>query len=131
MKTTGENTPELKIPVRAKVTFNLSFPKRVAFAQRDGELLSRVVRFPTRRGDPPTLAEFDDPDNLLDIEVLPVRGPTTPVRMGIRKDAQAKASDGAPHKLFVQTDDPDQPRIELEYRVNTEVPSQAMLSPGR
>lgn len=131
VKTTGENTPELKIPVRAKVTFNLSFPKRVAFVQRDGALLSRVVRFTTRRGDPPKLGKFDDPDNLLDIEVLPARGPTIPVRMGIREGAQAKASDGAPHKLFIETDDPDQPRIELEYSVNTRAPTKAMISPGR
>lgn len=116
--TTGENTPELKIPVHASVAFNLRYPKRFGFTRRDGKLLEQTVRITTRHGDAPKIGKVEDPDGLLDIEVLEPEGPTTSIRVRVREDERTKQDAGVPHTLIVHTDDPDEPRLELEYRVS-------------
>lgn len=122
--TTGENTPELKIPVHASVAFNLRYPKRFGFTRRDGKPLEQTVRITTRRGDAPKLGKIEDPDGLLDIEVLAPEGPTTSIRLRVREGEPTKQADGAAHTLIVHTDDPDEPRLELEYRVTAAAATQ-------
>jgi len=130
VKTTGENTPELKIPVRASVAFNLRYPKRIGFVRRDNKPLERTIRISTRRGDAPKIGKVVDPDDLLDIEVLEAEGPTTSIHMRVRDDAAAKAGEGVPHTLLVHTNNPDEPVLELEYRVTSPVRAQrATVSP--
>jgi hypothetical protein len=129
--TTGENTPELKIPVHATVAFNLRYPKRFGFTRRDGKPLEQTVRITTRRGDAPKLGKVEDPDGLLDIEVLEPEGPTTSIRVRVREDEPTKQDDGAPHRLIVHTDDPDEPRLELEYRVTAAVAARQKKLPSR
>lgn len=117
VETTGENTPELKIPVRATAAYNLRYPKRFGFRVRDGERPERTIRISTRRGDAPKIKKVVDPDELLDIEVLESEGPMTSIRMHVREQAVAKAGGGTWHTLLVHTNDPDEPRLELEYRM--------------
>ncbi|MCB9718899.1 MAG: hypothetical protein H6712_33960 [Myxococcales bacterium] len=117
VETTGANTPELVIPVRASVATNLRYPRQFGFSWRDGELLERTIGISTRRGDAPAIEEIEDPDGLLEIEVLEPRGPTTSIRMRVRADQRAKAEPGVRHTMIVHTNDPDEPRLELEYRV--------------
>jgi hypothetical protein len=119
--TTGENTPELKIPVHASVAFNLRYPKRFGFTRREGKPLVQTVRITTRRGDAPKIGKVEDPDGLLDIEVLEPEGPTTSIRMRMREGEPTGQVDGVPHTLIVHTNDPDEPRLELEYRVTAAV----------
>jgi hypothetical protein len=122
--TTGESTPELKIPVHASVAFNLRYPKRFGFTRRDGRPLEQTVRITTRRGDAPKLGKVEDPDGLLDIEVLEPEGPTTSIRVRVREDEPTEQDEGVPHTLIVHTDDPDEPRLEIEYRVNAAAAAQ-------
>lgn len=129
--TTGENTPELKIPVHASVAFNLRYPKRFAFTRRDGKPLEQLVRITTRRGDAPKIGKVEDPDGLLDIEVLAPEGPTTSLRVRVREDGSTKHADGVRHTLIVHTDDPDEPRLELEYRVNPPAAARQKKLPPR
>lgn len=117
VETTGDNTPQLTIPLRANTAFNLRYPKRIAFSWRQGQLLERTINISTRRGDAPKIAKVEDPDGLLDIEVLESVGPTTGIRMAVREDQQAELEPGVPHGLVVHTNDRDEPRLELEYRV--------------
>lgn len=126
VETTGENTPELTIPVRASAALNLRYPKRFGFAWRGGELQERTIRISTRRGDAPKIKKVVDPDDLLDIEVLEPQGPMTSIRMRVREDQVAKANEDVPHTLVVHTNDPDEPRLELEYRVMAQQAPQRM-----
>ena len=64
IETTGDNTPELKIPVRANATPNLRYPKRFGFRMRDGQHLERTIRISTRRGDAPKVKKVVDRDEL-------------------------------------------------------------------
>ncbi len=119
VETTGDNTPELKIPVRASATYNLRYPKRFGFRVKDGEPPERMIAISTRRGDPPKINKVVDPDGLLDIEVLEPKGPITNIRARVREDAMDKAGEGTWHTLFVHTDDRDEPKLELQYRMTT------------
>ena len=51
--------------------------------------------------------------------------------MRVREDELAKQDDGVPHTLIVHTDDPDEPRLELEYRVPASVAVQQKKPPSR
>lgn len=120
VKTTGENTPELTIPVRASVAFNLRYPKRFGFSWHEDGWRERTVRISTRRGDAPQIEKVEDPDDLLEIEVLEPEGPITAIRMHVRvpnEGKPTKADQGKLHPLYVHTNDPDEPRLTLEYRV--------------
>lgn len=115
--TTGENTPELTIPVRASVAFNLRYPRRFGFSWHEGAWRERTIRISTRRGDAPRIDEVEDPDDLLEVEVLEPEGPITAIRMRVREGKPSKGDQGVLHPLYVHTNDPDEPRLKLEYRV--------------
>jgi hypothetical protein len=115
IETTGDNTPQLVIPVRASAAYNLIYPKRITFARREGGPLEQTIRISTRRGDPPEIGKVEDPDGLLDIEVLPAQGTSVGIRMRVREDQVAKLEERTAHELVVHTSDPDEPKLELAY----------------
>jgi hypothetical protein len=123
VETTGENTPELVIPVRASAATNLRYVRNVRFNRKNGELQERVVRISARDGEAPTLEKVIDPDRLLDSEILEPRGAMASVRLSVREDAWAKLDEEArkkPHRLIIHTDDREEPRIEISYRIALE-----------
>jgi hypothetical protein len=119
VETTGEHTPRLTIPVRASAAHNLIYPKRVTLTPNDGGQLEEDLRVSTRRGDPPKIGKLEDPDGLLDIEVQAPKGPTVTIRLRARADGTAKVDERVRHKLWVHTNDPDEPKLELEYNLGT------------
>jgi len=117
IETTGEHTPTLTIPVRASAVSNLVYPKRVTLTRRGDGPFEQNLRVSTRRGDPPKIGKVEDHDGLLDIEVLAPDGPTVAIRLRLRDTA--KVDERAAHKLLVHTNDPDEPKLELEYKLKT------------
>lgn len=130
VKTSGENTPELTIPVRASVALNLRYAKQFRFTRRDGKLLDRTIRISSRRGDAPKISKVEDPDGLLDIEVLEAQGPMASIRMRVLEDQLVAIDVGTPHTLIVHTNDRDEPKIELEYRIMAERPAGGAGTPA-
>jgi hypothetical protein len=120
VKTTGENTPELMIPVQASVALNLRYVNKLRFSYREGKLQERVLRISARQGDAPKIKKVEDADGLLDIEVLEPEGPMASVRLTVR-EAQLQGltpeARTAIHKLIVHTSDKQEPRLEIEYSV--------------
>jgi hypothetical protein len=119
IETTGEHTPQLTIPVRASAVTNLVYPKRVVLTRRGDGPFEHELRVSTRRGDPPKIGKVEDPDGLLDIEVREPEGPRVAIRLRVRDSETAKLDEKAAHKLRVHTNDPDEPKIELEYTLRT------------
>jgi hypothetical protein len=119
VETTGEHTPRLTIPVRASAAHNLIYPKRVTLTRRASGPFEQNLRISTRRGDPPKIGKVEDPDGLLDIEVLEPDGPTVDIRLRVRENETAKVDEHAAHKLWVHTNDPGEPKLELEYNLRT------------
>jgi hypothetical protein len=117
--TTGEHTPKLTIPVRASAAYNLVYPKRVTLTRRGDGRYEQSLRISTRRGDPPKIRKVEDPDGLLDIEVLEPDGPKVEIRLRVREREAAKVDEHAAHELLVHTNDPDEPKLELEYTLRT------------
>jgi hypothetical protein len=117
IETTGEHTPTLTIPVRATAAYNLVYPKRVTLTRRGDGPFEQNLRISTRRGDPPKIGKVEDPDGLLDIEVLEPEGPTVNIRLRLRETANV--DERAAHELLVHTNDPDEPKLELEYNLRT------------
>ena len=132
VKTDGEHTPELRVPVRASTTYNLQYISRVRFSYRNGVLSSRVVRITGRHtGKAPKIKKVVDPDGILDYEVLEARGAMANIRLEVKPDALAKLDDEArtgSHELTVHTDDKDEPTIVFEYRVAPEPTASAQDS---
>jgi hypothetical protein len=119
IETTGEHTPTLTIPVRASAVTNLVYPKRVVLTRRGAGPFEQKLRVSTRRGAPPEIRKVEDPDGLLEIEVLAPEGPVVEIRLRVRDSEAAKVDEKAAHKLRVHTNDPDEPKIELEYTLKT------------
>lgn len=117
VETTGEHTPQLKIAVRANVAANLIYPKRVAIMRREGQPLERTIRISSRRGDPPKIGKIEDPDGLLDIDVLEPEPTSVSLRLRVR-DGET-VDDAGVHPLRLHTNDPEQPKLELTYEVRT------------
>lgn len=117
IETTGEHTPRLTIPVRASAAYNLIYPKRVTLTRRGNGPFEQNLRVSTRRGDPPKIKKVEDPDGLLDIEVLEPDGPAVVIHLRVRENA--KLDEHATHKLWVHTNDPDEPKLELAYNLRT------------
>jgi hypothetical protein len=120
IKTTGENTPELFVAVQASAALNLRYVSKVRFSYREGALQERVLRISARQGDAPTITKIEDPDGLLDTEVLEPQGPMASVRLVVREEklqALAQAERVGMHKMLVHTNDKQEPTIEIEYSV--------------
>ena len=117
IETTGEHTPRLEIPVRAVAAHNLIYPKRVILTRRGDGPFEKNVRISTRRGDPPKIRKVEDPDGLLDIEVLEPDGPSVDIRLRVRESATAELDERAVHELIVHTNDRDEPKLALEYNL--------------
>jgi hypothetical protein len=119
VETTGEHTPKLTIPVRASASYNLVYPKRVRLTRSASGRFEHDLRISTRRGDAPKIGKVEDPDGLLEIEVLAAKGTSVEIRLELREDAAAAIDEGGRHTLWVHTNDPDEPKVELEYTVQT------------
>jgi len=119
VETTGEHTPKLTVPVRASASYNLVYPKRVKITRDGSGRLEHALRISTRRGDAPKIGKVEDPDGLLEIEVLEAKGTSVEIRLKVREDAVAAIDERGRHTLWVHTNDPDEPKLELEYTVQT------------
>jgi hypothetical protein len=119
VETTGEHTPKLTIPVRASAAYNLVYSKRVRITKGASGRFEHDLRISTRRGDAPKIGKVEDPDGLLEIEVLEAKGTSVEIRLRVREDAVAAIDEGGRHTLWVHTNDPDEPKLELGYTVQT------------
>jgi hypothetical protein len=117
VETTGEHTPQLNIPVRATAAYNLIYAKRVVLVRGADGRFERNIRISTRRGDAPEIGKIEDPDGLLDIEVLESAGPSVDIRVRVPDGDTVKIDDKAVHELRVHTNDPDEPKLELTYEL--------------
>jgi hypothetical protein len=120
VKTTGENTPELIIAVQASAALNLRYVDKVRFSYREGVLQERILRISARQGDAPKIEKLEDPDGLLDTEVLEAQGPMASVRLVVREDklqALTPEARTGMHTLIVHTSDKLEPRVEIQYSV--------------
>ena len=131
IETTGEHTPRLTIPVRASAVYNLSYPKRVTLVRRGTGPFEQTLRISTRRGDPPKIEKVEDPDGLLDIEVLEADGPRVGIRLRLRENATAKIDERAAHELLVHTNDPDEPKVAIEYNLRSVATPNRARAKGR
>lgn len=117
VETTGVHTPTLNIPVRASAVTNLVYPERVVLMRNASGTFEKKLRISTRRGDPPKIGKVEDPDGLLDTEVLEAKGPSVEIVLRVREAEATKLDERARHKLWVHTNDRDEPKVEIEYSV--------------
>ena len=120
VETSGDNTPELSIVVRASAAKNLRYAEQIRFFSRDGRPQPYTLRISARDGNAPRVPKLDDPDGLLEIEVLPGDGAVASVRLTPRESEAGTTPDGGWHPLIVHTTDREQPRLELKYRFEPE-----------
>ena len=116
--TDGENTPELTVPVRARVLGNLDYPIRLALRERDGAFPRRQIRISARDQRAPKIGKIVDRGGLL--KVTPREPQKGAVILDVEVDADAwKAlppdQQLATHALIVHTDDPNQAELEISY----------------
>ncbi len=129
IETTGENTPQLSVPVRANTTLNLRYQPNVRFIHKNGAIQERTFRVSSRFGDAPKIKKIEDPDGLLETEVLEAEGPMASIRLKVLEDKLPAEDNGASHELIVYTNDRDEPRLSILYRILPK--TNAKLSGGR
>ena len=118
--TTGENTPELLIAVRATTAKNLRYLKSLRFSQKGGEVQDRKVHISARHGDAPKIGKIEDPSGLLDIKVGETRGPMVTLEVKIDQakwDQLDKAAQKEKREFVVHTNDAEEPKLTFEFRV--------------
>jgi hypothetical protein len=118
--TTGKNTPELLIPVRAIVAKNLRYIRSLRFARKEGVLQEREIHISARRGDAPKIGKVEDPDGLVEFEVQEARGALVSIKVKVIEERWNALDDKAKklnHRLIVHTDDAEEPEIVFRYRV--------------
>lgn len=130
VETTGEHTPKLTIPVRASAAYNLIYPKRVSITRNASGGFEQNLRISTRRGDPPKVAKVEDPDGLLDIEVLAANETAVNVRLRVRAPDTVKVDDKLLHTLWVHTNDRDEPKVKIEYSLRNAPPPRGKKPDG-
>lgn len=119
-KTSSANTPEVVVTVHASAAANLRYLKTLRFIRKNGRLLSRELHVSARHGDRPTITKVEDPDGLLNFEILEPRGKLASVRLEVKEDAwEALEPDQqkATHELIVHTTDREEPKITISYGV--------------
>lgn len=130
VETTGVYTPKLTIPVRATAAYNLIYPKRVTLTRNASGAFEQKLRVSTRRGDPPKIAKVEDPDGLLDIEVLAANETAVEIELRVKAPETAKVDEKAMHSLWVHTNDRDEPKVEVKYNLRNAPPSRAKARDG-
>jgi hypothetical protein len=119
VESNSEESP-LRIPVRARVVSNLRYTKRMSFVQKDGTYNKRLIRFTARDGVAPKLRKIVDPDGLLVLEKLDPKDGRISIKAQVDEKKLAKLDDearAAAHYLYVHTNDPDEPKVELIYTI--------------
>lgn len=119
VETSSPDLPELTLPVTATVSSDLRYSKRVHFMRKNGVLLGQTIRITNRKGDAPKIEKVEDPDGLLELEILPAKGAQAQIEAHVNEDELAKLEDAprARHELIVHTDHEVESRIELEYMI--------------
>jgi len=131
VETTGANTPQLTMRVRATAAYNLIYPKNINLTRGDDGQFERTIRITTRRGDPPKIGKVVDPAGLLDVEVLESTGPSVQIRLRVRDAAAAVPDERAAYQLHVHTNDPDEPELKLRYQIRAPRPPSRARVKGR
>lgn len=120
IETTGANTPKLELSVHANAAGNLRYLKSIRFLNKDGEIVPRELHLSSRHGERPEITRVEDPDGLLDFEILPPKGKLASVSLAVRAELWSALDDNrkrAKHDLIVHTTDPEEPRITVSYSV--------------
>jgi hypothetical protein len=124
IRTTGPNTPQLNIPIRASVVSNLRYSKRLHFSVREQVFATRQIRISTRDGVPVKIKKIVDSADLLVLDVRDPTGGTVVIDARIDEakfNALPEHERGKPGTLTIHTNDPDEPRVEITY--STAVPA--------
>ena len=120
VKTTGENTPEVKVRVHANVAKNLRYLKTIRFTRRKGELVARQIHISARHGPAPTIKKIEDPAGLLVLEQQDTRGSLVTIDASVdvaKWEALDPADQGKVYELTVLTNDAEEPKVVIEYRI--------------
>jgi len=134
VRTSGPNTPELNIPIRATVVSNLRYSKRIQFADRDGVIAPKQLRISTRDKLRPKITKLVDPSGLLTLEIVKDDGPIVTINASVDEAKYAALDDAErrkPHTLTLHTNDPHEPRAEITYSLRGLPPLQARTARGR
>src|SRR5690606_3589028 len=120
VNTTAPSTPRLNIPVRASVVSNLRYGKRLHLTRRGDGFYSPNIRISSRDGEPPKISKVEDPDGPPTIEIHEPVGAAVTIKANVDRskyEALPENQRKRSHKLTVQTNDPDEPTLQITYTI--------------
>ncbi|MCP4199562.1 MAG: DUF1573 domain-containing protein [Proteobacteria bacterium] len=112
----GSAKPFVEVPVSSIIFGNLSYPRMLYFPKNNDRYPPRNFVISTRDGANVTIAKIEDPDKLLDLKIERNGVPRVTISATVA-DQKAKHDQTFKHKLILHTDDKDEPKIEIEYRI--------------
>ncbi len=112
----GSDKPFVEVPVLAIVLGNLNYPRRMGFQKSNDGSTSQNIVISTRDGANVTIAKIEDPDKLLTLKIEKNGTPRITINAEVA-DPGAKHDQTFKHKLIIHTDDADEPKLEVVYRI--------------
>ncbi len=127
IKTNSPHMPELQVPVRAIIPSDLRYSKFLSFNKRGDAYATKTLRITARSGKAPKIKKVEDPDGLLEVELVETKKleDVATLRATLKAEAVEALDEkarAARHPLVVHTDHRTEPRLEVSYIIRSASP---------
>ncbi|MCP4604729.1 MAG: DUF1573 domain-containing protein [Proteobacteria bacterium] len=113
----GSASTSIDVPIRVNVVGNLRYSKNLYFIKRNGAFKSRDIVLTTRSGRSVKIKKVKDPDKKLKVEIVDGEGQKITISVQVA-DPEASYEKPSRHKMFIYTNDKDEPKIEIGYTIS-------------
>ena len=113
--TEGLDKPFFDVPVIARISGNLRYPKKLFFFKRKGEFPKKRVEISTRDGSSLRVKDIVDADKILKVTIEKNNAPV--VRIAAEVADPNTKGDEIEHRLVIRTDNKSEPNAVISYRI--------------
>jgi hypothetical protein len=124
----GSAKPFIEVPVLAMVFGNLSYPRNLFFRKKPDGFRPKNFVITTKDGTNLTVTKLEDPDKLLNLKITKNDAAKVAITAEVA-DQNAKHDQLLAHKVIVHTNDKNEPKIEIRYRIVPDRPAPAPKKP--
>jgi hypothetical protein len=108
--------PVAKVLVSAIVSGNVSYPRKIFFQKIGDKFPPKNFTIATQDDANLTISKIEDLDNLLNLKIEGNRSSRVAINATVA-DQKIRHDENFSHKIILHTDDRDEPKIEIKYRI--------------
>ena len=114
---TGSDMPTAELPIRIAIMSDLEYRKAISFRKSDDVFKPQIITFKSRSGKQVAIKGVEDPGRLLNVTVVTAKGAEASISAEV-DETKVKDERSSGHKLFVKTNNPDEPVAEIMYSIS-------------